>query len=143
MFLGEYQHSLDAKGRVILPSAFRGLIQDGCVLTKGLDACLAVYPTEEWQRISDRLSESSRSNRKVRDFLRVWYASARREVPDKQGRITLPEQLRGYAGLERDVTIIGAGDRAEIWDRQRWERMSADAERAYSDLSESDPDLNF
>lgn len=143
MFLGEYQHSLDAKGRVILPMAFRGAIQEGLVLTKGQDDCLAVYPTDEWQKTSDRLNDAVRSNKKSRQFLRMWYSSARREDLDKQGRITIPEQMREFAGLERDVTIIGAGERIEVWDRDRWERVRAEAERAYSDLSESDPDLPF
>lgn len=143
MFLGEYQHSLDVKGRVILPVAFRGSIQGGLVLTKGQDNCLAIYPTEAWQRISDRLQESSRSNKKARDFLRVWYASARREDPDKQGRITIPEQLREFASLDREIAIIGVGDRAEIWDRERWERARGSAERVFTDLDESDPDLPF
>ncbi|MGZ6528104.1 MAG: division/cell wall cluster transcriptional repressor MraZ, partial [Actinomycetota bacterium] len=89
MFLGEYQHSLDAKGRVILPSKFRALLASGCVLTRGLDNCLAVYPPGEWESVSSRLKEASQSSRPVRDFLRIWYASAIEEEPDKQGRITI------------------------------------------------------
>ena len=143
MFLGEYQHSLDAKGRIILPSKFRGLLADGCVLTRGLDKCLAVYPPQEWESVSARLRESSQSNRQVRDFLRIWYASAVEEEPDKQGRITVPEHLREYAGLEREVTVTGRGEFAEIWSRTAWGQRLSEGLPNYADLSESNPDLPF
>ncbi|TMK54449.1 MAG: division/cell wall cluster transcriptional repressor MraZ [Actinobacteria bacterium] len=143
MFLGEYQHSLDAKGRIILPSKFRGLLADGCVLTRGLDKCLAVYPPQEWESVSARLRESSQSNRQVRDFLRIWYASAVEEEPDKQGRITVPEHLREYAGLEREVTVTGRGEFAEIWSRTAWAQRLSEGLPNYADLSESNPDLPF
>ena len=143
MFLGEYQHSLDAKGRIILPSKFRGLLADGCVLTRGLAKCLAVYPPQEWENVSARLRESSQSNRQVRDFLRIWYASAVEEEPDKQGRITVPEHLREYAGLEREVTVTGRGEFAEIWSRTAWAQRLSEGLPNYADLSESNPDLPF
>ena len=143
MFLGEYQHSLDAKGRIILPSKFRGLLADGCVLTRGLDKCLAVYPPQEWESVSARLRESSQSNRQVRDFLRIWYASAVEEEPDKQGRISVPEHLREYAGLEREVTVTGRGEFAEIWSRTAWAQRLSEGLPNYADLSESNPDLPF
>ncbi len=144
MFLGEYQHSLDAKGRIILPSKFRGLLADGCVLTRGLDNCLAVYPKEQWERQSTRLQEdAAQSNRQVRDFLRIWYASALEEEPDKQGRITVPEHLRQYASLEREVTVTGRGNFAEIWSRPNWDRRLAEVLPSYADLSEANPDLPF
>jgi MraZ protein len=143
VFLGEYQHSLDAKGRIILPSKFRGLLADGCVLTRGLDKCLAVYPSEEWERVSSGLREASQSNRAARDFLRIWYASAVEEEPDKQGRISVPEHLRDYAGLEREVTVTGRGEFAEIWSRTGWAQRLAEGLPNYADLSESNPDLPF
>jgi len=143
VFLGEYQHSLDAKGRIILPSKFRGLLADGCVLTRGLDKCLAVYPPHEWESVSARLRESSQSNRQVRDFLRIWYASAVEEEPDKQGRVTVPEHLREYAGLEREVTVTGRGEFAEIWSRTAWAQRLSEGLPNYADLSESNPDLPF
>jgi MraZ protein len=143
VFLGEYQHSLDAKGRIILPSKFRGLLADGCVLTRGLDKCLAVYPSQEWERVSSGLREASQSNRAARDFLRIWYASAVEEEPDKQGRISVPEHLRDYAGLEREVTVTGRGEFAEIWSRTGWAQRLAEGLPNYADLSESNPDLPF
>jgi MraZ protein len=143
VFLGEYQHSLDAKGRIILPSKFRGLLADGCVLTRGLDKCLAVYPSQEWERVSSGLREASQSNRAARDFLRIWYASAVEEEPDKQGRITVPEHLREYAGFEREVTVTGRGEFAEIWSRTGWAQRLSEGLPNYADLSESNPDLPF
>ena len=143
MFLGEYQHSLDAKGRIILPSKFRAPLADGCVLTRGIDKCLAVYPTHEWESVSSRLKEASQSNRGARDFLRIWYASAVEEEPDKQGRITVPEHLREYAGLEREVTVTGRGEFAEIWSRTAWAQRLSEGLPNYADLSESNPDLPF
>ena len=143
MFLGEYQHSLDAKGRIILPSKFRALLADGYVLTRGIDKCLAVYPTNEWESVSTRLRETSQSNRGARDFLRIWYASAVEEEPDKQGRISVPEHLRDYAGLEREVTVTGRGEFAEIWSRTAWANRLEEGLPSYADLSESNPDLPF
>ena len=143
MFLGEYQHSLDAKGRIILPSKFRALLAGGCVLTRGQDKCLAIYPREEWEAVSARLRESSQSSRKVRDFLRIWYASAVEGEPDKQGRINIPEHLREYAGLQRDVMVNGRGELVEIWSRDRWDDQLAEGLPKYSDLQETDPDLPF
>jgi MraZ protein len=143
VFLGEYQHSLDAKGRVILPARFRAPLAKGCVLTRGLDRCLALYPPDEWENVSARLREASQSNRRARDFLRIWYASAVEEEPDKQGRITVPEHLREYAGLDREVTVTGRGEFVEIWSRSGWAQRLAEGLPNYADLSESDPDLPF
>jgi MraZ protein len=143
VFLGEYRHSLDAKGRIILPSKFRGLLAEGCVLTKGQDSCLAVYPKDFWEQQSMRLREASQSDRDSRDFRRVWYAAAVEEEPDKQGRVTVPEHLRRYANLERDVAVIGVGDFAEIWASEAWDRHLGEAERKFSELSKSNPELPF
>jgi MraZ protein len=143
VFLGEYQHSLDAKGRIILPSKFRGLLAGGCVLTKGQDSCLAVFPKETWEERSARLREAAHSSQDVRDFLRVWYGSAVEDEPDKQGRVTVPEHLRRYANLERDVAVIGVGEFAEIWASEAWARHLTEAERKFSELSQSNPELPF
>jgi MraZ protein len=143
VFLGEYQHSLDAKGRIILPSKFRGLLAGGCVITRGIDRCVAIYPREEWEKASARLQESSRSNPKVRNFLRIWYSSAVEGEPDKQGRVNVPEHLREYAGLQRDVSVNGVGEFVEIWSREQWQGRLAEGLPDYSDLRETDPDLPF
>lgn len=141
MFLGEYQHSLDAKGRLILPSKFRARLEPGLVLTKGQDGCLYVLPVEEWSRTAERLRDVRITNRATRDFARLWFSGASEDRPDRQGRISIPENLRAYAALERDVTVIGAGTRAEIWNREAWERRRTEMERGYSDMEESPPEL--
>jgi len=143
MFLGEYQHSLDAKGRVILPSKFRARLEGGCVLTKGQDSCLVVYPREAWDRLAQRLSEARLSSQQARNFNRLIFSGASDDGPDKQGRVSIPEQLRIYAHLERDVAVIGAGAHVEIWDRAKWEEHRSRAEREYSEIAEADDNLPF
>lgn len=143
MFLGEYQHSLDAKGRVILPSKFRARLDAGCVLTKGQDGCLYVYPREEWDRLAHQLSEARLSSQQARNFNRLFFSGASDEGPDKQGRVTIPEGLRTYARLDREVTVFGAGSHVEIWDRSSWERHRQQAEREYSEIAQANPDLPF
>lgn len=143
MFLGEYQHSLDAKGRVILPSRFRARLEGGCVLTKGRDGCILVYPREEWDRAARRLSEVPLSGQQARRTARVIFSGASEQTPDSQGRVTIPESLRRYAGLEREVVVAGNGTRFEMWDRDRWDRQVGDAEREYSEIADAHPDLPF
>lgn len=141
MFLGEYQHSLDLKGRVILPAKFRARFEPGLVLTKGHDSCLYVFPLEEWGRWSERLKDLRVSNKAARDFARLLFSGAGEDTPDRQGRVTIPEALRRYARLERDVTIIGAGTRVEVWQREMWEHRRSQMERDYSEMTESFPEL--
>jgi len=143
VFLGEYQHSLDAKGRIILPSKFRARLAEGCVLTRGQETCLAVYPKEEFDRIATRLSTTSQGSVTARNFLRMFFSGAHEEVPDKQGRVIVPEHLRAYATLERDVTVIGTGTKLEIWDRATWEEQLQRTEPEFRDLDMADPDLDF
>lgn len=143
MFLGEYQHSLDAKGRVILPSKFRARLSEGCVITPGQENCLYVYPHEEWERVSERLVGSRTASGKARAFSRFWFSGSTEEVPDKQGRVGIPEPLRTYAHLDRDVAVLGVGSRVEIWDRERWAQSKREGEQHYAALAEADPDLPF
>ncbi|HEX9755561.1 MAG TPA: division/cell wall cluster transcriptional repressor MraZ [Gemmatimonadales bacterium] len=141
MFLGEYQHSLDAKGRVILPVKFRALLAAGCVLTPGQDNCLYVYPRERWEEVSELLIQSRISSSKARSFTRFWFSGSAEEEPDKQGRIHVPENLRTYAHLDREVAVLGVGQRIEIWDRERWAAKKTEGQVEYADLGESGPDL--
>lgn len=143
MFLGEYQHTLDAKGRLILPSKFRARLEAGCVLTKGQDGCLRVFPRDEFERLASQLREAKLSNQQSRDFLRVFFSGASDEAPDRQGRVTIPEPLRRYAHLEREVTVIGVGVHFEIWDRAGWEPHQARSETAFSEMSETNSELPF
>lgn len=143
MFLGEYQHSLDAKGRIILPSKFRVRLAEGCVLTRGQENCLSVYTAEGFADLAERLSKAKQSNPRRRNFVRMFFSAAHEEVPDKQGRVTIPEHLRSYAHLSRDVAVIGAGSRFEIWDRDKWAEQQNQVEQEYRDLDLEDPELDF
>jgi MraZ protein len=120
MFLGEYQHSLDAKGRVILPSRFRDALAGGAVIAKGVDGCLAVYTNEEFERVATDIREKSKQSDRQRQASRSLFAGASDFTPDKQGRVAIPTVLREYAHLERDVVVTGAFSRIEIWDSTRW-----------------------
>ena len=121
MFLGEFQHSLDAKGRIILPSRFRGRLESGLVLTRGLDGCLWVMSQSDWESFSLRLTQLSVADPRGRDTARFFFSGASEDRPDKQGRISVPEPLRRHASLERDVVVIGTGPRIEVWNPERWE----------------------
>ena len=134
MFLGTHVPRLDEKGRLFLPARFRDQLSEGVVITKGQERCLVVYPNAEFERIAARLREAPMTDRTVRDYVRVFFASASSELPDKQGRVTIPPPLRTYAGLRRDCVVIGAGERVEIWDAEAWEHYLADREQAFAEI---------
>ena len=120
MFLGTYAPKLDDKGRVILPARFREDMEGGIVLTRGQEHCIYAFPAQEFEQMTVELRRAPLSSKQARDYIRVLLSGAYKEVPDKQGRITLPPDLRKYAGLDRELTVIGAGSRAEIWNSQAW-----------------------
>ncbi|GAA0972813.1 division/cell wall cluster transcriptional repressor MraZ [Acrocarpospora macrocephala] len=136
LFLGTHQPRLDDKGRLFLPAKYREELAEGLVITKGQERCLYVFPVEEFQRLTEALRTAPVTAKAVRDYSRVFFASASDETPDKQGRITIPPSLRQYAGLERDCVVIGANTRLEIWDARAWETYLAEQEPAFADLSE-------
>jgi MraZ protein len=136
MFLGTHTPRLDDKGRLILPAKFRDELAEGLVITKGQERCLYIWPIAEFARIADSLRTAPVTQKGPRDFMRVLYAGASDEVPDKQGRITLPPALRAYAGLDRECVVIGANSRVEVWDAAAWEAYLAAQEQAFADLSE-------
>ena len=121
MFMGEYNHTIDAKGRVIVPSKFRETLGDEFVVTKGLDGCLFVYDNTEWTAFEEKLKSLPITNKEARQFVRFFLAGAASVEVDKQGRILLPSSLREFAALLKDVVLIGVGSRIEIWSRERWE----------------------
>ncbi|CAN5342851.1 division/cell wall cluster transcriptional repressor MraZ [soil metagenome] len=135
MFLGEYRHTLDSKGRLILPAAFRDELRDGLVVTVGLDHCLAVHPAADWRRVVEGLRSLRTTDRRERMFARVLTSSAHPEELDRQGRVTIPQRLRSYAALARDVAVIGADSRLELWDTTAWE---AYRERAMTDFANTE-----
>lgn len=121
MFMGEYSHSIDAKGRLSVPSKFRDVLGDSFVVTKGLDGCLFVFDEEEWKSFEEKLRALPITHRDTRKFTRFFLAGANTVEVDKQGRILLPSVLREFAGLEKDVVLLGVGSRIEIWSKQAWE----------------------
>lgn len=136
MFLGTHSLRLDEKGRLFLPAKYRDELSGGLVITKGQERCLYAFPVDEFQRITENLRTAPVTAKAVRDYSRVLFASASDEVPDKQGRITVPPALRGYAGLERECVVIGANTRLEIWDAGAWAHYEAEQEQAFAELSE-------
>jgi len=136
VFLGTHTPRLDDKGRLILPAKYREELAQGLVLTKGQERCLYVFPESEFGRITEALRTAPVTSKAVRDYSRVFFASASDEIPDKQGRITIPPALRDYAALQRDCVVIGANTRLEIWDATAWETYLEQQEGAFSEASE-------
>jgi len=135
VFLGTHTPRLDDKGRLFLPAKYRDELAEGLVLTKGQERCLYVFPQAEFTRITEALRAAPVTAKAVRDYSRVFFASASDEVPDKQGRVTTPQALRDYAALSRDCVVIGANTRLEIWDAVAWERYLEQQEDVFSDAS--------
>ena len=124
MFMGEYNHTIDAKGRLIIPSRFRELLGEEFVLTRGLDGCLSIYPMDEWAAFEEKLRALPLTNKNARTFSRFFVAGATSCELDKQGRILVPATLREFAGLEKDVVLTGNIHRIEIWSKEKWNENS-------------------
>ena len=131
MFMGEYNHTIDAKGRLIIPSKFRETLGDEFVVTKGLDGCLFVYDNAEWSAFEEKLKSLPLTNKDARQFVRFFLAGATLAEVDKQGRILVPANLREFAGLEKEVVLVGVASRVEIWSKARWEDTTS-----YDDVEE-------
>ena len=136
MFLGTHTLRLDEKGRLFLPAKYRDELAHGLVVTKGQERCVYVFPETEFGRITEALRTAPVTAKAVRDYSRVFFASASDEELDRQGRITIPLSLREYAALRRDCVVIGANTRLEIWDAAAWETYLAQQEDAFSEASE-------
>lgn len=131
MFMGEYSHSVDTKGRLIVPAKFREQLGEQFVVTKGMDGCLYVYSDEEWKNIEAKFREINLTTKDARKFMRFFFAGAAACEVDKQGRILIPSVLREYAGLDKDVVLVGVLTKIEIWDKERYENAGA-----YDDMDE-------
>ena len=138
MFLGTHTPRLDEKGRLFLPAKYREELAHGVVLTKGQERCVYVFPESEFGRLTEALRAAPVTAKAVRDYSRVFFASASDEVPDKQGRITIPPALREYAALQRDCVVIGNNTRLEIWDSAAWESYLAEQENVFSEGPEEE-----
>lgn len=129
MFIGEYQHNLDEKGRLQVPVKFRSKLSDGAVITRGLDSCLFLYTKEEWQKIAEKVSALPMSNPKARSFSRLLLAGAMEVEFDKIGRIIIPAFLRQYAGLKKSAILAGLWGKIEIWSEESWHEYQQNAEK--------------
>ena len=144
MFLGQYQHSLDEKGRVILPAKFRSQLEGGAYMARGLDGCVCVYPTDEWERVSKNMRDLSTRGATERQAARSFFAGAAEVAPDRQGRVPVPVHLREFGGLslEREVVVAGVLSRIEIWDAARWMQREQEGEQVIS-AAEGIPDFGI
>lgn len=136
MFIGEYRHTIDEKGRLAIPAKFRQLLKDGAVVTKGLDSCLFLYTKEEWKKLADRLSALPISKSNSRAFARLMLAGAMDVEVDKQGRAMIPEYLREFARMKRKVVVAGLYSRLELWDEKQWEKYKKGTESKSNDIAE-------
>lgn len=137
MFIGEYKHNLDAKGRMAIPAKFRTILESGAVVTRGLDNCLFLYSKEAWEKIAKKLADLPVSQAKARSFSRLMLAGAMEVDFDNQGRITLPEYLRSFASLDKKTIIAGLYDRLEIWDEEAWNKYKTGAESESTEIAEA------
>ncbi len=143
MFMGTYQHSIDAKGRIIIPAKFREELGEEFILTKGLDNCIFVYPKAEWKRLEIKLSQLSFTHADARAFSRFFFSGAAESELDKQGRALIPGHLREYAAIDKEVVVIGVSSRVEIWDKNNWAAYNAQADSEYERIAEKITDLDL
>ncbi|MEA4847060.1 MAG: division/cell wall cluster transcriptional repressor MraZ [Clostridiaceae bacterium] len=136
MFIGEYNHTLDPKNRVIMPSKFREKLGDSFVMTKGLDNCLFIYSSQEWSIVEDKLKSLPMTNKDARAFVRFFFAGACECDLDKQGRMVVPNYLKDYANIDKELVIIGVSTRIEIWSKEEWNKFNNDANISYEDVAE-------
>ena len=143
MFMGEYNHTIDAKGRLIVPAKFREALGDEFVVTKGLDGCLFVYSDSEWNAFEEKLRTLPLTNKNARQFTRFFLAGAAACEVDKQGRILLPQVLREFAKLEKDVVLVGVASRIEIWSKEVWEESVNTYDTDMDEVAENMENLGF
>lgn len=136
MFMGEYLHALDAKGRMIMPSRFREELGERFIVTRGLDHCLFVYPMGEWKTLEEKVKALPTAQADVRAFVRLLFSGAVEAEIDSQGRVMLPQNLREHAEIDRELYVIGISTRVEIWSKERWESYSTKAEESYEEIAE-------
>lgn len=141
--MGEYLHTIDAKGRLILPAKFRDALGDVFVVTKGLDKCLFVYGKEEWAILEEKLKQLPLAKAEARAFVRFFFAGAAEVECDKQGRVLVPANLRDYALLDKDVIVLGVSNRVEIWSKATWDEYSEQISPTVASIAESLVDLGI
>jgi MraZ protein len=143
MFMGEYRHSIDAKGRLIIPAKFREDLGEAFVLTRGLDQCLFGYPLQEWTILEEKLKALPLTKKDARSFTRFFFSGATECELDKQGRINIPSTLLQYAQLEKECVILGVSNRIEIWSKPIWEDYFAKSEESFTEIAENMIDFDI
>ncbi|MDI3256136.1 MAG: division/cell wall cluster transcriptional repressor MraZ [Kyrpidia sp.] len=143
MFIGEFAHTVDEKGRLIMPAKFREGLGPGFILTRGLDRCLFAYPRREWESVEAKLKTLPMARPEARAFMRFFFSGATECEFDRQGRFLIPVSLRGYASLERDCVIIGVSNRVEVWAKEAWEVYFNQSQDSFAGIAESLADLGF
>lgn len=136
MFLGEYQHSIDEKGRIIMPARFREQLGDKFIITRGLDGCLFVYSESEWHKLAAEVQNLPLAKKDARNFARMLFSGAAEGECDKQGRVSIPQSLRELAKIERDLVTIGVSTRIEIWAKEVWQDVNENAGDTFEELAE-------
>jgi len=143
MFIGEYAHNLDEKGRLAIPVKFRRDLSKGAIITRGLDSCLFLYTKTEWEKLAEKLAILPISQSNSRAFSRLMLAGAMEVEIDKQGRVVLPEYLREFAGLKKNVVLAGLYNRAEIWDEEKWKTYKTQTETNSNEIAEKMAELGI
>ena len=144
LFVGEYSHSIDSKGRIIMPAKFRGQLGEKFMITKGFENCLFVYPMDEWEKLSENLAKLPSNQKSARFLQRMFLSGAEEAEPDKQGKVLIKQQHRDHAGLTKEVTIIGVSKRVEIWDSAKWaEYENSENEMSLEEAAESLDEIQF
>lgn len=143
MFMGEFEHNIDVKGRIIVPAKFREGLGEKFVVTRGLDQCLFAYPLEEWQILEEKLKKLPLTKRDARAFTRFFFSGAIECEVDKQGRINIPQPLRKYAKLDKECTVIGVSSRIEFWSTEVWEDYFTESEESFAEIAENLMDFDI
>ena len=141
MFIGEYYHNLDAKGRIIIPAKFRDELNGTFILTRGLDGCLSIYSTEKWEKIFEEINKLPETKKATRQYIRMLTANACECTLDNQGRILIPANLSGSVNITKECVVVGANSHVEIWDKATWNAYMDDASENFEDIAESLSDL--
>ncbi|MGN8645112.1 division/cell wall cluster transcriptional repressor MraZ [Gracilibacillus sp. HCP3S3_G5_1] len=143
MFMGEYQHNIDTKGRIIVPSKFRDDLGEQFVVTRGLDQCLFAYPMSEWRQLEEKLKKLPLTKKDARAFTRFFFSGAVECELDKQGRINIPAPLRKYAGIEKECAVIGVSNRVEFWAEDKWNEFVDVSEESFAEIAENMMDFDL
>ncbi|WP_152392194.1 division/cell wall cluster transcriptional repressor MraZ [Paenibacillus guangzhouensis] len=143
MFMGEYQHTIDDKGRMIIPSKFRDALGTSFIITRGLDNCLFVYPRSEWEVLEQKLKALPLMKSDARAFTRFFFSGATECELDKQGRVNIPNNLLQYSKLDKDCVVLGVSNRVEIWSKENWEGYFEQSEESFNEIAEKLVDFNF